>query len=227
VAHTVVLRRTGEAEFLFSELSEPRPDTIATVAPGILYVDLTRASDADLAAADELMAEADGVIFDMRGYPRSSGVFDLLPRLTLQQVHTDVFLWPIRSGPSERFVRYEDVTGDIDPIAPHINAPIAVLIDGRAISAAETFLGVIEEYHLGALVGSATAGTNGNNLSFVVPGGITIGMTGLLVTNHDGSPHHGVGVVPTIPVERTIEGVRNGEDEVLEAAIAALMLAQP
>jgi hypothetical protein len=41
------------------------------------------------------------------------------------------------------------------------------------------------------------------------------------VLKHDGSPHHGVGVLPTIPAASTIEGVRAGQDEVLAAALEA------
>jgi hypothetical protein len=39
------------------------------------------------------------------------------------------------------------------------------------------------------------------------------------VLQQDGSQHHGVGIAPTVPVTRTLAGVREGQDEVLEAAI--------
>jgi hypothetical protein len=35
----------------------------------------------------------------------------------------------------------------------------------------------------------------------------------------DGSRHHGVGVLPTVPVGRTIKGIAEGRDEVLERAL--------
>jgi hypothetical protein len=38
------------------------------------------------------------------------------------------------------------------------------------------------------------------------------------VLKHDGSRHHGVGIQPTVPVARTIRGVVEGRDEVLEKA---------
>jgi C-terminal processing protease CtpA/Prc len=43
--------------------------------------------------------------------------------------------------------------------------------------------------------------------------------TGMKVLKHDGSQLHHVGIRPTVPVERTIEGVRRGRDEALEAAL--------
>ncbi len=42
------------------------------------------------------------------------------------------------------------------------------------------------------------------------------------VLKHDGSQHHGVGILPTIPFERTLEGVRQGRDELLERAVQAV-----
>jgi C-terminal processing protease CtpA/Prc len=38
------------------------------------------------------------------------------------------------------------------------------------------------------------------------------------VLKHDGSRHHGVGIQPTVPVARTIQGVAQGRDELLERA---------
>jgi C-terminal processing protease CtpA/Prc len=42
------------------------------------------------------------------------------------------------------------------------------------------------------------------------------------VRKHDGSQHHLVGIQPDVEAERTIEGVRNGRDEVLEKALGLL-----
>ena len=42
------------------------------------------------------------------------------------------------------------------------------------------------------------------------------------VLKHDGSPHHGVGILPTIPVQPTREALAAGRDLVLEAGLEAL-----
>ena len=39
------------------------------------------------------------------------------------------------------------------------------------------------------------------------------------VLKHDGSQHHGIGILPTVPASQTLEGVRQGRDEVLEKGI--------
>jgi len=94
-----------------------------------------------------------------------------------------------------------------------------LVTDGSAISYAESCMGIVEHYKLGEIVGGPTAGTNGNINPFTLPGGYTVIWTGMKVLKHDGSRHHGVGIQPTVPVARTIAGVRAGRDEVLERAI--------
>jgi len=108
----------------------------------------------------------------------------------------------------------------VTPLLPRFKGKIAFLTDGRAISYAETYLGIIEHFKLGDLVGSPTARTNGNVNPFTLPGGYTIIWTGMRVVKRDGSPHHGVGIIPTVPVSRSITGIRAGRDEVLERAQA-------
>jgi hypothetical protein len=42
------------------------------------------------------------------------------------------------------------------------------------------------------------------------------------IRKKDGSPHHGVGIKPTVPVRRTLAGVIAGRDELLEKGIEAV-----
>jgi hypothetical protein len=39
---------------------------------------------------------------------------------------------------------------------------------------------------------------------------------------HDGTPHHGIGIHPTIPAAPTLRGVAQGRDEVLEKGIEVI-----
>ena len=80
-------------------------------------------------------------------------------------------------------------------------------------------MGFVEQYKLGEILGSQTAGTNGNINPFILPDGIEVKWTGVKVVKNDGSQHHLIGIHPTVPVEQTIQGAREGRDEVLEKAI--------
>jgi len=48
-------------------------------------------------------------------------------------------------------------------------------------------MGYIAGRHLATIVGSPTAGANGNIAMFQVPGNFTIVFTGMRVTGHDGA----------------------------------------
>ena len=204
-----------------TDLAEPRPEKITEVRPGIWYVDIDRITDEDFNDALRTLNRAEGIVFDLRGYPgKLSAVFiaHLIDEpVTSAQWHVPLVYRPDRERMTFRFSNWT-----IHPRQPRLTDRVAFLTDGRAISAAETYLGIIEHYELAQIVGEATAGTNGNVNPIRLPGGYSISWTGMKVLKHDGSRHHGVGILPTIPVSRTIRGVAEGRDEVLERGIEAV-----
>jgi C-terminal processing protease CtpA/Prc len=122
--------------------------------------------------------------------------------------------------PNYRGVGYIDGAWTLPPASPRLKGRIVFLSAGGAISYAESTLGVVEAYHLADIVGEPSAGTNGNVNPFSLPGGFSISWTGMLVQKRDGTPHHGVGIIPTVPVSPTAAGMKAGRDEILERAIA-------
>ena len=214
---TVSLKRTAGA----AVLAEPRPEKIAEVQPGIVYVDISRISDADFKAALPKFEQARGLVFDMRGYPGRLSP-ELLQHLTDTPIRSAQWKIPIISDPDWTGAPEWGTDGrwDLQPVAPRFKAKIAFVTDGRAISYAESWMGMVEAYKLGEIVGETTAGTNGNVNPLALPGGYTIYWTGMKVLKHNGSRHHGVGIAPTVPVSRTIRGVTEGRDEQVERAIA-------
>jgi C-terminal processing protease CtpA/Prc len=83
-------------------------------------------------------------------------------------------------------------------------------------------MGIVEYYKLADMVGTTTAGCNGNANYIDLPGGFQVMWTGMKVLKHDGSQHHLIGIKPTYPVEKTIEAVKEGRDEYLEKAIEVI-----
>jgi len=69
------------------------------------------------------------------------------------------------------------------------------------------------------VIGSQTAGADGNVTYFQLPGGIRGLFTGLGVYYPDGRPTQRIGIVPDIEVRPTLAGIRAGRDEVLERAL--------
>ena len=198
---------------------EARPDKIAELRPGVFYVDFDRVTNADVRDAMPSLSRAKGIVFDMRGYPRQVNTPTVLALLADSTIRSARFEVPIVTQPDHAHLEFVDGGWQIPPAQPRLRAKVAFLTAGSAISYAESTMGVVEENHLGAIVGETTAGTNGNVNPFTLPGGYTVRWTGMRVTKRDGSPHHGVGIRPTVPVAPTLRGVKEGRDEVLERAL--------
>lgn len=203
-----------------AQLRAPAVAKIADVAPGVMYVDIGRITDLDFSAALPRLEKARSIIFDMRGYPRAVNTADILSHLTDTVIHSAHFDIPIITMPDRKGVGYIDGAWTLRPTAPRLRARIVFLSAGGAISYAESTLGVVEAYKLADIVGEPSAGTNGNVNPFTLPGGYTVSWTGMLVQKRDGTPHHGVGILPTFPVSPTAAGLRAGRDEILERAVA-------
>lgn len=203
------------------EYSQP---PIAQLDGGVWYFDLTRTSPADITANIEILARAPGVIFDLRGYPdETDGVLNhLLSKPdTDRWMHVAKIVRPALPREPRPKPAWLSTGWDLVPAEPHIAGQVVFLTDSRAISRAESLMGYVEALGLD-IVGSSTAGTNGNVRRVTLPTGSTVRFTGMKVTRHDGSRSHLVGILPTIPVEPTVDGIRDGRDEVLDRALEVI-----
>lgn len=190
----------------------------------IYYLNL---STIDGNAITELLPElqkAKGIICDLRGYPNNNVNFitHLLKKDDTSKAWMKIpkICYPDQ----ERIIGYEESGWGIPAQEPYLgNKKIVFLTDGRAISYAESYLSFIEGYNLATIVGQPTAGTNGNMNPFILLKDFYISWTGMEVIKHDGSQHHGVGILPDIYVNKTIEGLKAGKDEFLEKAIEFIL----
>lgn len=214
----VTLRRSFPLIDGFIFLGEPRPEKIAEVRPGIFYVDIDRINDDDFRAALDRLAAAQGIVFDLRGYPGNLTPI-VLRHLTDNTIRTSILNLPVITLPDRQGIRFVDRSWNLPPATPRLRAKVAFITDGRAISYAETYMGMVEGHRLAEIVGAPTAGTNGNVNPLPLPGGYTLTWTGMQVLKHDGSQLHGVGILPTVPASRTLKGVTEGRDELLEKAL--------
>jgi hypothetical protein len=200
---------------------EKRPDQIAELKPGLWYVDLTRAREAAVKPMLPKLAEASAIIFDVRGYPTDAYV---VPNLISTPWGSNGGGRGIARivGPFGKFAGWREDSGPILPAPPRLPDRIVFLTDARAISSGEGLLSTVSDRHLGKIVGSPTAGANGNELHFLLPGGFEVSMTGSRLTRAGGRTYHLIGIQPDVRAVPTVAGLRAGRDEVLERAISLL-----
>ena len=201
---------------------EERPAVIARLGSGILYIDLTRLNTGRYEAAINLMQEAEGIIFDIRGYPEGTANI-LLGHLRDVNLNSAPFLLPVVISPDHEDILFIDFS---DPNFIYAQASLVtdnvtfITNSNGTVSYGESIISIVEGHELGPIVGSHTAGANGNVRVLETPGDFTILYTSIQSLQFDGSQLYTVGVAPTHPVERTREGVIAGRDELLEAAFA-------
>jgi C-terminal processing protease CtpA/Prc len=219
-----IKNRTGEVRTIkvattsYPQFRPMHPENIYQLKPGIVYLNLDKATSAEFAKALPMLTSAKAIVCDMRGYPGELA-FSVISHFIDTAVNSAHWNIPLIMYPDGK-ERHWSVEGwQIQPESPRFTKNIVHLTDGRAVSAAETYMGIIEAYKIGPIVGEATAGTNGNVNPFTLPGKYSVMWTGMKVTKHDNSQHHGVGIIPTLPVQRSLEGIRDGRDEVLERGI--------
>lgn len=198
-----------------------RPVSFSEIKKGIVYVNLSISNMEDINRNMHKLESAKGIIFDLRGYPK--GNHEIIQHLIDTNVTSAIWCIPVTVFPDRKNVQF-DLPGrwDMPPLKPRLKAKIVFLINAKAISYSESFMGIIEAYKIADIVGEPTAGTNGNMNAFTFPNGYSLRFTGMKVLKHDGSQHHGIGILPTIWVSPTIKGFLEGKDEQLEKAIEIL-----
>lgn len=226
VAH-LILDRQGETvscdvvRSFRGGIWENRPTTLRELRDGVYYVNLSTTSMNDIEHQADALAGAKAVMFDLRGYTRDN--VSVLQYLSEHTLHSTLWHIPKQIYPDQmNFVGYDTtatIRWTLPPKEPQFTGKIVFLTDSNAMSQPESVLGIVEHYGLGEIVGQQTAGVTGNANPFTLPSGYRVWWTGMRVIKHDGSLHHITGIQPTVPVERTLEGVRAGRDEVLEEAL--------
>ena len=159
-------------------------------------------------------------IIDIRNYPSAFMPFDLgsllvdHPSEFVRFTHGDI------ANPGA-FHWGEPLT--IDPKQPHYSGKVVILIDEITQSQAEYTTMALRTAPGAKVIGSTTAGADGNVSEIPLPGGTNSMISGLGVFYPDKKPTQRVGIVPDIVVTPTVEGVRDGRDEVLEVALREIL----
>ncbi len=132
--------------------------------------------------------------------------------------------------PEGPIVRYNDTSGketsDNSDAATIIEAPMAVLMNGRSASAAELFSAALKDYELAVLVGETTFGKGVMQTLFTLSNGDTLKLTTSTYSPPFSDNYNGIGVIPDIevflPEDKEYYMLSEAEDTQLQAAISAL-----
>ena len=226
VGEVKVERRTENLRHMRSQREGP----VTRMLPGnIGYADLDRLMPAQVDEMFDQFRNTKAIIFDMRGYPNGTA-WSIAPRLSEKKdLAAALFFGPLSMAPAVpngEMLTHSATYSFVQSIPAsdkwRYTGKTVMLIDERTVSQAEHTGLFLRAANGTKFVGSATTGANGDVTNFVVPGGITIGFSGHDVRHPDGKQLQRVGLQPDVLSVPTIEGIREGRDEVLEMALQYL-----
>jgi C-terminal processing protease CtpA/Prc len=161
-----------------------------------------------------------GLIIDLRNYPSDFPIFVLGSHLVQHETAFARFTTGDIANPGAfRF----GATVSLKPAEPYYGGKVIVLVDEVTQSSAEYHSMAFRAAPNAIVMGSTTAGADGNVSQIRLPGGLRTMISGIAVFYPDKRPTQRVGIVPDSEVRPSIAGIRAGRDEVLEAAIREII----
>lgn len=176
--------------------------------------------------ADHYVEQASGTkgfVIDIRNYPSEFMVFALGSHLVETNTPFAQFTTCDLSNPG---AFHWGTAVSLTPQKPYYGGKIVILADETSMSQAEYTSMAFRAAHGAIIVGSRTAGADGNVSPFALPGGLRTMISGIGVFYPDKKPTQRVGIIPNIEVKPTIEAIRQGRDEALEEALRQILGAQ-
>lgn len=160
------------------------------------------------------------LVIDIRNYPSAFMVFELGKHLVREPTDFARFTKADTRNPGA--FDWTPPTRLL-PESPYFDGGVAILVDEVSQSQAEYTAMAFRARPGAVVVGSTTAGADGNVSAIALPGGLRTMISGIGVFYPDHRPTQRVGILPDLEVRPTIAGIRAGRDEVLEAAVQRLL----
>ncbi|HJP95219.1 MAG TPA: S41 family peptidase [Pyrinomonadaceae bacterium] len=195
-------------------------ETFRLLSKDVAYLKLSTVKLDQAAKYVESAAGTKGLIVDIRNYPSEFVVFALGSLFVDQKTDFVRFTQGDVSNPGA--FRWGPPFS-LTPQQPHYAGKVVILVDEVSQSQAEYTTMAFRSSPRAAVIGSTTAGADGNVSAIPLPGGIRSMISGIGVFYPDKKPTQRIGMIPDRDVKPTIAGIRAGRDEVLEAAIREIV----
>lgn len=181
------------------------------------YVNMGIIEKKDVNEMFNALKSTESIIFDIRNYPKQT-ILALSQLLLPENTIYYQFNFPETDYLSKFYSRKNHI-GTKNP--DYYKGNVVVLVDENTQSQAETTTMMFKQHPKAKVIGSYTAGANGEVVSFRIAG-LATSFTGIGAYYPNGAETQRVGIIPDIIVKPTVKGIREGKDEVLESALEYL-----
>lgn len=191
------------------------------ISEDIAYIDHGALKTAHLPSIWEAIKNTKGLIIDDRNYPSDFPIYELSKLLMPKKTPFVKFTEGSVQNPGY-FIFTESLTVG-QKNNDHYQGKVIILLNETTQSSAEFHAMAYRVHPNSIVIGSITSGADGNVSRFYLPGKIATMISGIGVYYPDGTETQRVGIVPDIECRPTIEGIREGRDEVLDKAIEVIL----
>lgn len=205
-------------EELKKNYKAPTSDTcFKFIAPDIGYIHNGTVKSDYLYEIFKHLNNNKGLIIDCRNYPSDFVVYEMCKYLMPDSRPFVKFSTGSIETPG--LFRYERTNVAGRKNLSFYDGKVVILVDERTQSSAEFHALAYRVNPNAIVIGSTTAGADGNVSEFQLPGGISTMISGIGVYYPDGRETQRIGIVPDIEVKPSLKGILKAEDEVLQKAI--------
>jgi hypothetical protein len=191
-----------------SGLTHDHPgETFRRLSDDLAYLKLSSVKAAEAESYVRGAAGTRCLVIDIRNYPSEFMVFALGSHLVAEPTPFARFTKADAANPGA-FEWTEPVS--LQPAKPRYEGRVAILVDETSQSQAEYTTMAFRTAPGAVVVGSTTAGADGNISPIPLPGGLRGMMSGIGVFYPDRRPTQRIGIVPDLVVQPTIAGLRAG-----------------
>jgi C-terminal processing protease CtpA/Prc len=197
--------------------TDPQKPSYKLIDSNIGYIYCGSYKNTDLKSIRKKFENTKGIIVDMRGYPIDEMENTLVAYFKPRPV--DFVKFTNRSISQPGLFAYMPTVKNGTITKDYYRGKVVVLVNETTQSNAEYVTMAIQSGSNVTTIGSSSAGADGNITPIDLPSNITTWMSGIGVYYPDGTNTQSAGVKIDELVRPTVEGIKAGKDELLEAAI--------
>ncbi|MES2390560.1 MAG: S41 family peptidase [Acidobacteriota bacterium] len=195
-------------------------DAFRMLSDDVAYLDLGSSKIADIPGYIERAQHTRGMVLDLRDYPAQFMVFALGQSLVDKPTVFARLTAPDLANPGAFEFVHEET---LHPRQPRYTGRIVILVDETSQSQAEFTTMALRSVPGAVVVGSQTAGADGDVSTIPLPFGMSTMISGLGVYTPQGQSTQQVGIARDVEAVPTADGIAAGRDEVLEVGIRQIL----
>jgi C-terminal processing protease CtpA/Prc len=162
-----------------------------------------------------------GMVIDLRSYPSDNMLTSLAEYVLPERLPFVKFTAGSIEHPGMfTYSSFEMKAGHKNK--DYYKGKVIILVNATTQSNAEFVTMALRLAPRAVVLGSTTAGADGNVSNIKLPGGVETIITGIGVYYPDGRETQRIGIVPDIVMEPTVKGIRENRDELLEKALSLI-----